>query len=344
MFNILTKVDKSAETRRNLHTHTHTHTCNLLLSPKQIGTICFTISLLISAPLFATDIPSSASTANCKYSPLQVYSGTSNLEAGWQANTIQLHWYNGDTEIQNVPSVSQSCVYDGTLTPPATIPTKTGYTFKGWRVRSNGNQQQSPIPSSVFSTNGDVFDYHAIDESDWNQNIDYWNAGEWAVEWYGTLAVYGESKCSLTDGTQYSTGTPDDLDWDPDGDVVADQYGTPVYCWCRATKYTPVSGNNQCTVAPYPDYHSVPSCDLSSINCTVSSYSPNGIPQCNLSSTNWVLLREGKGSCWENVEGENGTYSCDPTNYQECQQNCARSCAMAASSNSAFKAVLFAGQ
>ncbi|MCQ2568512.1 MAG: InlB B-repeat-containing protein [Alphaproteobacteria bacterium] len=32
-------------------------------------------------------------------------------------------------------SASQGCTYDGTLTPPATIPTKTGYTFKGWTVR-----------------------------------------------------------------------------------------------------------------------------------------------------------------------------------------------------------------
>ena len=107
-----------------------------MLSPKQIGTICFALfSFVFTAPLFATDIPSSASTADCKNNPLQTYSGTSNLQANWSANTIQLHWYNGDDEIQNVPSASQSCVYDGTLTPPATIPTKTGYTFKGWTVR-----------------------------------------------------------------------------------------------------------------------------------------------------------------------------------------------------------------
>ena len=34
-----------------------------------------------------------------------------------------------------VPTASQSCVYDGTLTPPSTIPTRTGYTFRGWKVR-----------------------------------------------------------------------------------------------------------------------------------------------------------------------------------------------------------------
>ena len=56
------------------------------------------------------------------------------MQANWDANTIDLHWYNGATEL-TVPSASQSCTYDGTLTPPATIPTKTGYTFKGWKVR-----------------------------------------------------------------------------------------------------------------------------------------------------------------------------------------------------------------
>ena len=283
--------------------------------------------------------------SHCDNDVLSTYSGSANLTANWQGNNISVTWYNGDTEYD-----SNSCTYGGNLTMPSSIPQKTGYTFKGWRVRSNSNQQQSPIPSSVFSTNGDEIDYMAIDESDWNQDIDGWDAGEWVVEWYGTLAVYGESKCSLTDGTQYSTGTPDDLDWDPDSGGVPDPYGTPVYCWCRATKYTPVSGNNQCTVAPWPIYE-VPSCDLSSVNCTVSSYSTNGIPQCNLSSTNWVLLREGEGMCSEDLvdmDGEfgvnAGTYSCDPTNYEECQRNCAYSCAMAASSNSAFKAVLFAGQ
>ena len=122
---------KPAET----YTHTHTHTCNLLLSPKQIGTICFAIfSILISAPTFATGVSSTATSADCDNATLDTYSGTSNLQAGWQPNTIDLHWYNGDDEL-TVPSASQSCVYDGTLTLPTTIPTKTGYTFKGWTVR-----------------------------------------------------------------------------------------------------------------------------------------------------------------------------------------------------------------
>ena len=99
---------------------------------------CFTmfiIAMLLSVPVNATpDIASTASNADCKHNPLQTYSGTSNLQADWTANTINLHWYDGDTEL-TVPSTSQSCTYDGTLTPPETIPTKTGYTFKGWTLK-----------------------------------------------------------------------------------------------------------------------------------------------------------------------------------------------------------------
>ena len=89
--------------------------------------------MLLTIPAFATGVSSTASTADCDNATLNTYTGTSNLSAGWQPNTIDLHWYNGDTEITS--GVQTSCVYDGTLTPPATIPTKTGYTFKGWTVR-----------------------------------------------------------------------------------------------------------------------------------------------------------------------------------------------------------------
>ena len=89
--------------------------------------------MLLTIPAFATGVGSTASTADCDNATLNTYTGTSNLSAGWQPNTIALHWYNGDTEITS--GVQTSCVYDGTLTPPATIPTKTGYTFKGWTVR-----------------------------------------------------------------------------------------------------------------------------------------------------------------------------------------------------------------
>ncbi len=256
-----TKMVKNAETRRNLHTHTHTHThtCNLLLSPKQIGTICFAISILFSAPSFADpDIPSSASSADCKHTPLQVYSGTSNLQAGWAPNTIQLHWYNGDTEIQNVPSESQSCVYDGTLTPPATIPTRTGYTFKGWRVRdltcglshvdiSIGRTWYASKGSTGYcyyyndtgdEVDGDCSDSHfaGLNNSEWETNFSY-----------GT--VKGTSYCSGLSGDNNNwTWGGNSSDWSATESELTSASGEKKYCWCKMSSYTP-SGGTACNVA-----------------------------------------------------------------------------------------------
>jgi len=259
MFNILTKVDKSAQTRRNLHTYTHTS--NLLLSPKQIGTICFAIfSFVFSAPSFADpDISSSASTADCKHTPLQVYSGTSNLEANWRANEIYLYWYDGD-ELLDVPDESLSCIYDGTLTPPATIPTRTGYTFKGWRVRDL-TCGLSHVDTSIYADwDADYIAWQpingssgytvaqAIDNGDINPGTDHSSElsnGEWRIIFsYGT--VKGMSKCSGLSGDNngYTWSDPSRAT----ESELTSASGEKKYCWCAATSYTP-DGGTQCNIA-----------------------------------------------------------------------------------------------
>ena len=55
---------------------------------------------------------------------------TAQTEAIWSANTININWYNGNTKVS-----SNTCLYDGKITLP-TQPTKAGYTFAGWRLRS----------------------------------------------------------------------------------------------------------------------------------------------------------------------------------------------------------------
>ena len=250
------KIAQSAETRRTLHTHTHTHTCNLLLSPKQIGTICFAIfSILISAPLFATDIPSSASTADCKNNPLDTYSGTSNLQADWRANEIALHWYDGDTEL-TVAEESQTCTYDGTLTPPTTIPTKTGYTFKGWRVKQAAQCSLSGLDPSI-GTDWDATltrwkpisspGYTMASAFDIENSSDL-NPGEWVVTFsYGT--VKGMAKCSAKSGNNNNyTFSNASSNWLATESELTSASGETKYCWCHATNYTP-NGGNQCNVA-----------------------------------------------------------------------------------------------
>ena len=225
-----------------------------MLRIKQIGTICFAIfSFVFSAPTFATDIPSSASTADCKNNPLQTYSGTSNLQADWQANTIQLHWYNGNDEIQNVPSVSQSCVYDGTLTPPATIPTKTGYTFRGWRVRQCSLSGLDTTINSFWNATYTRWksivpaDGFTMQDSIGAENSSDLNNGEWAVTFsYGT--VKGMAKCSGLSGDNNNyTWSNDSSNWTATESALTSASGRAQYCWCAATGYTP-SGGNQCSI------------------------------------------------------------------------------------------------
>ncbi|MFQ6704511.1 MAG: InlB B-repeat-containing protein, partial [Alphaproteobacteria bacterium] len=80
--------------------------------------------ILISAPAFSYVTNSS----QCDNDVLSTYTGPANLTANWQGNNISVTWYNGDTEYD-----SNQCTYGGELDVP-TAPTKTGYTFKGWRV------------------------------------------------------------------------------------------------------------------------------------------------------------------------------------------------------------------
>ena len=98
-----------------------------------------TLFVFISVSFADPNIAASSSSATCKNSTLETYSGTSNLSANWDANTIKLHWYADDTATTELSGsgIPTSCVYDGALTPPpvSSIPQKTGYTFAGWKVR-----------------------------------------------------------------------------------------------------------------------------------------------------------------------------------------------------------------
>ena len=128
---------QSAEPRRNLHTHTHTHTHTdkLLPSLKQIGTICFTISLFTFPNFtFATNIPTT--NPGCTTSVLgadNVANRSAALEPDFSANTINTTWYSNGTQLtgDNIPA---TCTYDAALTPP-TPAARPGYTFGGWTLR-----------------------------------------------------------------------------------------------------------------------------------------------------------------------------------------------------------------
>ncbi|MBQ3784914.1 MAG: InlB B-repeat-containing protein, partial [Alphaproteobacteria bacterium] len=179
------------------------------------------------------------------------------LQVDWQPNTIALHWYNGDTEL-TVPSASQSCTYDGTLTPPATIPTKTGYTFKGWRVKqgnSGGQQaQQCTFASSVCGLSSSQVSSLVGTNSGWISHDGQYTAGEsqyglisagdWALQFNNGDVVRGIASCNDVSGSeQWETCNTDAFK--PSNTFNTSSTGQ--YCWCKMISYTP-SGGSDCSV------------------------------------------------------------------------------------------------
>ena len=190
-----------------------------------MSTLFVSVSVSFADPNIASDTNS----ADCKNSTLETYSGTSNLSADWEANTINVRWYNGNTLM-----TSNTCVYDGGLTIPD-APSRTGYTFTGWRVRPQ--MDFSTIPTNTNGTErwafgvSDNTEYCYYDTNtgvakqvDCNSDNTYreLQTYEWKVKFsHGDL--YGMSGCSSTNGTYAQSGTP--------------TIGTGQYCWCKATGY-----------------------------------------------------------------------------------------------------------
>ena len=143
---------------------------------------------------------------------------------------------------------------------PSSIPQKTGYTFKGWRVKQCLSGLDPSIGTSfdatharwkpISSTNA----ARTMADEFGTENSSDLNNGEWAVTFsYGT--VKGMAKCSSTNGSYATPGTPSDTNGQ--------------YCWCQATNYTP-NGGNQCNIASpfWVFYYDYGSCDGYACDCT----------------------------------------------------------------------------
>ena len=111
-----------------------------------------TLVTILTCPVFADNEHANITNDNhgCTSGTLTVDSGSAILEADWQANRVAIAWYDGDTALSNVGNAAQ-CIYDGTLNLP-TISPKPGYTFAGWKVRSNTSAPvQQIVNCSVYN-------------------------------------------------------------------------------------------------------------------------------------------------------------------------------------------------
>ena len=185
--------------------------------------------IIVSMVAILTTIPSySESPSHCNNTDLSTYTGPANLTAQWQGNTINVTWYDGEDTYE-----SNSCTYGGTLYVPS-APNKTGYTFRGWRVRPVLTPQTFDL-TTLDPTIG--YNNYAFDMGGGSYYItnlcnitaqEITESGKYGQCFsYGT--VIGTSLCSSSNGTLNTVGTPDESN---SGD----------YCWCKATAFKPING------------------------------------------------------------------------------------------------------
>jgi len=230
------------------------------------------IATILIIPAFAEgpDIPANVSNPSCDSGVLKTTSGNVNLRAEWTENRINLTWYDDNAEnngsaIDVSGTNSAQCTYNGGITLPTNIPTKTGYTFLGWRVRA-----QSCFSGVDTSLAGTAFATITLDGSIFtdNANIETYELnklGEFAVTLpYGT--VKGISSCndyepadfySLVMQMESGTISPQEFGEifygeNGSGNMPSDTYNgnenSGGSCWCKITSL--VSNENQCNVSP----------------------------------------------------------------------------------------------
>ena len=182
--------------------------------------------MAITNSAYSTNI--SDNNKGCTNSTLTTYSGSAALEADWQPNPVTVTYYNGD----NVYGNGGQCTYDSTLTLPS-HPSRTGYTFAGWTVKS---ASCSGVACFDLSVNGTATFYHSYKKNNeychsFGSSGNYSNCSdtvfsdleryEWKTDFeYGTIK--GTSTCASNYANQrYSEGTPS---------------GDGKYCWCKITE------------------------------------------------------------------------------------------------------------
>jgi len=147
--------------------------------------------------------------------------------AQWDTNIVYLKWYKTDTDTQQYTdgNPTTSCQYGvGTISPLPTQPTRTGYSFAGWKV--TGWECDLSVIDATINGNSHNSSYGTVE-------------GTWSADFsYGRLS--GESKCieqnAAPTGTCATTGTKAQID------------AACYWCYCKLTNYTS-TGGSQCNVS-----------------------------------------------------------------------------------------------
>ena len=258
-------------------------------------------------PVFAYVTNSS----QCDNNVLSTYSGSANLTANWQGNPITVTWYNGDTQY-----ASNSCTYGGNLTMPSSIPQKTGYTFRGWRVR----QQPCSFASSVCGLTGSQVTALTFSDATGDPNLGwkgdsshqylpsmggtYDHNGSkygltedytWAVEFTNGGVARGIASCNDTRSNSLDSimeaimdGTISDEDFEQAYMGALALYGN-----CSSDVFKSSGTFNQGSTGGQKCW------------CKMTSYTPSGGSACNIASSSWVYIADADMYTWhEGCEGD----------------------------------------
>lgn len=231
---------------------------------------CYVLFLIIvfNSAFAVPDVDDSAvlgNDATCDETSLDITDLSADLHAEWEPNTINLTYYNDDTQYGD----AYSCQYDDFVQIPELQPSKHGYDFAGWQVRTA--VQSCLSQQYVVAMNNGVPNYdpqyvkwepiaqngYTMAEAFEDENlISGLSAGEWSVifpngELRGhavctniapnnlnnlinvdsqtlVLALYGDNGSGII---PYATFNKND--------------NTGGYCWCAGTDF-----GNSCSVTP----------------------------------------------------------------------------------------------
>ena len=176
------------------------------------------------------------------------------LEPDFHANTINTTWYSNGEPLtgNNIPG---TCTYDAPLVPP-TPDARPGYTFGGWKIRSQ-QVEQCVIPVTCVNNDPESESLGCLDmngdagcagKGGFDQNAlsiyGISDPGGWGVTWSNGDKVTGVALCSaynsdMVNFDEYKTATES---------AVTGAIGETKYCWCKATHYT-ANGSSQCSVS-----------------------------------------------------------------------------------------------
>ena len=161
------------------------------------------IIAMLTVPAFADNEPTliPANEPGCNENVLNTTTGPASLEAIYTPNTITTQWYTGYGE-NNVYSSPTTCRYNDTINLPQTNPSRPGYAFNGWKLRTctvpnanliiNGTNSygHGSDNCNVCDSNGDCEIINCSTVSDLSLN-------EWKTEFsYGV--VRGIASCQST--------------------------------------------------------------------------------------------------------------------------------------------------